>query len=63
MGSTCGTGRAQSPETVRGSEGSQETAEDELKKGFDPTEVFNMDWRNFICKTWHLEPTVRYAKF
>lgn len=60
MGSTFGSGRAQSPETARGSEGGQETAQDDSNKAFDPTDVFNMDWRSFICKTWHLEPTVRY---
>lgn len=24
-----------------------------------PSDVFNKDWRNYHCKTWHLEPTVR----
>lgn len=27
----------------------------------DPTETLQKDWRNYECKTWHLEPTVRYA--
>ncbi|KAF4529363.1 hypothetical protein B566_EDAN016812 [Ephemera danica] len=29
------------------------------RKAFDPAEMFLKDWRNFHCKTWHLEPTVR----
>ncbi|KAF6208729.1 hypothetical protein GE061_014468, partial [Apolygus lucorum] len=41
--------------------GGSDTGEDEKmkKKAFDPTDVFNLDWRAFHCKTWHLEPTVR----
>lgn len=28
------------------------------------TEIsLSMDWRNFNCKTWHLEPTIRYNIF
>ncbi|KAK4878280.1 hypothetical protein RN001_010786 [Aquatica leii] len=27
------------------------------KKSFD--DIFTKDWRNYNCKTWHLEPTVR----
>ncbi|XP_063234537.1 bridge-like lipid transfer protein family member 1 isoform X2 [Bacillus rossius redtenbacheri] len=35
-------------------------SEDERKrKAFDPAEIFTKDWRNYHCKTWHLEPTVR----
>ncbi|XP_065331514.1 bridge-like lipid transfer protein family member 1 isoform X1 [Cloeon dipterum] len=32
---------------------------DSGRKAFDPGEMFLKDWRNFNCKTWHLEPTVR----
>ncbi|XP_014242068.1 uncharacterized protein KIAA1109 isoform X2 [Cimex lectularius] len=43
-----------------GASGSSDTGEEEKKKtAFEPTDVFNMDWRSFVCKTWHLEPTVR----
>lgn len=28
----------------------------------DPTSVLKQDFREFACKTWHLEPTVRYRK-
>ncbi|XP_046402633.1 transmembrane protein KIAA1109 isoform X3 [Ischnura elegans] len=35
-------------------------SDDETKrKAFDPAEMFQKDWRTYICKTWHLEPTVR----
>ena len=33
--------------------------EDRKRKSFDPAEMFTKDWRNYHCKTWHLEPTVR----
>ncbi|PSN42909.1 Uncharacterized protein C0J52_12033, partial [Blattella germanica] len=33
--------------------------EDRKRKAFDPAEMFTKDWRNYHCKTWHLEPTVR----
>lgn len=26
-------------------------------------DAFIKDWRHFECKTWHLEPTVRYMEF
>ncbi|CAB0018125.1 unnamed protein product [Nesidiocoris tenuis] len=42
--------------------GGSDTGEDDRGKkrsNFDPTDVFNLDWRTFHCKTWHLEPTVR----
>ncbi|KAK9502019.1 hypothetical protein O3M35_012630 [Rhynocoris fuscipes] len=39
--------------------GSDIADDDKLAKSLDPTDVFNMDWRSFVCKTWHLEPTVR----
>ncbi|BES96456.1 Fragile site-associated protein C-terminus [Nesidiocoris tenuis] len=42
--------------------GGSDTGEDDRSKkrsNFDPTDVFNLDWRTFHCKTWHLEPTVR----
>nr|CAD7459089.1 unnamed protein product [Timema tahoe] len=35
------------------------TDEDRKRKAFDPAEMFTKDWRNYHCKTWHLEPTVR----
>ena len=25
----------------------------------DPTQMLQQDWREFECRTWHLEPTVR----
>ncbi|XP_014676731.1 PREDICTED: uncharacterized protein KIAA1109-like [Priapulus caudatus] len=25
----------------------------------NPTELLKQDWREFVCNTWHLEPTVR----
>lgn len=35
--------------------------DDKKRKSFEHGEVtgHNKDWRNFHCKTWHLEPTVR----
>lgn len=35
--------------------------DDKKRKTFEHGEVtgHNKDWRNFHCKTWHLEPTVR----
>jgi hypothetical protein len=33
--------------------------EEKKRKAFDPVEMFTKDWRNYHCKTWHLEPTVR----
>jgi hypothetical protein len=33
--------------------------EEKKRKAFDPAEMFTKDWRNYHCKTWHLEPTVR----
>lgn len=38
------------------------TSEEEKKqKSFEHAEVtgYTKDWRNYHCKTWHLEPTVR----
>lgn len=29
------------------------------KKGSIDIDIFAKDWRNFNCKSWHLEPTVR----
>uniref|UniRef100_A0A6P7G1L5 Transmembrane protein KIAA1109 homolog isoform X3 n=1 Tax=Diabrotica virgifera virgifera TaxID=50390 RepID=A0A6P7G1L5_DIAVI len=29
------------------------------KKGSIDVDIFAKDWRNYNCKTWHLEPTVR----
>lgn len=34
--------------------------DDRKKRVFDPADMFTKDWRDFNCKTWHLEPTVRY---
>ena len=28
----------------------------------DPTSVLKQDFRQFDCKTWHLEPTVRLVR-
>lgn len=35
------------------------STDDKKKRGFDPADMFTKDWRDFNCKTWHLEPTVR----
>ena len=35
----------------------QLTNDDEKKRRI----LEQIDWRNYECKTWHLEPTVRYA--
>lgn len=34
------------------------TLEQTQKKSID-VDIFAKDWRNYNCKTWHLEPTVR----
>lgn len=34
------------------------TLEQTQKKSID-VDIFSKDWRNYNCKTWHLEPTVR----
>ncbi|XP_052791422.1 bridge-like lipid transfer protein family member 1 isoform X3 [Mya arenaria] len=34
--------------------------ETEKKKVIDAVTVLQQDWREFECKTWHLEPTVRF---
>lgn len=34
------------------------TLEQAQKKSID-VDIFAKDWRNYNCKTWHLEPTVR----
>nr|CAD7257561.1 unnamed protein product [Timema shepardi] len=56
--------RAHSPENDRRNKdfvvnSSSATEEDRKRKAFDPAEMFTKDWRNYHCKTWHLEPTVR----
>ncbi|CAG2053343.1 unnamed protein product [Timema podura] len=56
--------RAHSPENDRRNKdfvinSSTATDEDRKRKAFDPAEMFTKDWRNYHCKTWHLEPTVR----
>jgi Fragile site-associated protein C-terminus. len=66
---TVGAGnRAQSPDPERhnressGAAGltSASTSDEEKRRiAFDPAEMFTKDWRNYHCKTWHLEPTVR----
>ena len=33
--------------------------EAEIKNLHNPTSVLKQDFREFDCKTWHLEPTVR----
>ncbi|XP_045469148.1 transmembrane protein KIAA1109 isoform X3 [Harmonia axyridis] len=32
---------------------------DPNRKGSIDSNIFSTDWRDFTCKTWHLEPTVR----
>lgn len=32
---------------------------DKEKEKVDIETFLRMDWRNFNCKTWHLEPTIR----
>jgi hypothetical protein len=34
-------------------------SENPTKKGSIDVDIFAKDWRNYNCKTWHLEPTVR----
>ncbi|XP_044260636.1 transmembrane protein KIAA1109 homolog isoform X4 [Tribolium madens] len=34
-------------------------SEGQAKKGSIDVDIFAKDWRNYNCKTWHLEPTVR----
>ncbi|XP_063925143.1 bridge-like lipid transfer protein family member 1 isoform X3 [Zophobas morio] len=34
-------------------------SENPTKKGSIDMDIFAKDWRNYNCKTWHLEPTVR----
>jgi hypothetical protein len=60
--------RAQSPDPEKHSRescavapGNNVSTSDEEKRriAFDPAEMFTKDWRNYHCKTWHLEPTVR----
>ncbi|XP_049857041.1 transmembrane protein KIAA1109 homolog isoform X4 [Schistocerca gregaria] len=50
--------RAHSPEHERRTNSSF-SEEERKRKAFDPAEMFTKDWRNYHCKTWHLEPTVR----
>lgn len=46
------------PEGAKSSKPSiSSAAEGQAKKSFD--DIFTKDWRNYNCKTWHLEPTVR----
>lgn len=35
----------------------QSAVDDEKKRRL----LEQIDWRNYECKTWHLEPTVRYC--
>ncbi|KAF0308265.1 uncharacterized protein FJT64_020498 [Amphibalanus amphitrite] len=35
------------------------TSADGEHKVNDPTQMLQQDWREFECRTWHLEPTVR----
>jgi len=60
--------RAQSPDPEKHNRessgvaaGTNVSTSDEEKRriAFDPAEMFTKDWRNYHCKTWHLEPTVR----
>ena len=55
--------RPHSPDLDRRSRHSSNTGatsdDDRKRKSFDPAEMFTKDWRNYHCKTWHLEPTVR----
>lgn len=34
-------------------------SENPTKKSSIDVDIFAKDWRNYNCKTWHLEPTVR----
>ncbi|XP_031358006.1 transmembrane protein KIAA1109 isoform X3 [Photinus pyralis] len=53
-----GTERKHIPEGAKSSKPSiSSAAESQAKKSFD--DIFTKDWRNYNCKTWHLEPTVR----
>ncbi|KAF5303327.1 hypothetical protein FQA39_LY10066 [Lamprigera yunnana] len=44
-------------EKMRLSPSSTQSEQNLNKKSFD--DIFTKDWRNYNCKTWHLEPTVR----
>nr|XP_018906485.1 PREDICTED: uncharacterized protein KIAA1109 isoform X3 [Bemisia tabaci] len=63
-----GSGPAHSPDLSdrsgksQGGEPVTSTPKDRLKKQQSADhsgDIFTKDWRNFNCKTWHLEPTVR----
>ena len=47
-------------EKERGSDRAMKSPESEIKNIHNPTTVLKQDFREFDCKTWHLEPTVRY---
>lgn len=63
MGSTTASSNLAEPSSSQGSPGInnsplslQLTNEDEKKRRI----LEQIDWRSYECKTWHLEPTVRY---
>ncbi|XKL63293.1 hypothetical protein PGB90_005657 [Kerria lacca] len=48
------------PESSKNRISGHDDNEEKTDTGFDETtERYSKDWRNFQCKTWHLEPTVR----
>lgn len=56
--------RAYSPSPPEGSNKKRDRHNGDGKEQTDSTvaeteERYCKDWRNFQCKTWHLEPTVR----
>ncbi|XP_039287951.1 LOW QUALITY PROTEIN: transmembrane protein KIAA1109 [Nilaparvata lugens] len=53
-----GGGSSESRDDSFGAGNSEEKKQRE-KAAFEASEKFSNDWRNFLCKTWHLEPTVR----
>lgn len=54
---------ARSSVAATGSKSSKAQAESKKKEIIDPVTVLQQDWREYECKTWHLEPTVRYGTF
>ncbi|XP_060586974.1 bridge-like lipid transfer protein family member 1 [Ruditapes philippinarum] len=42
-----------------GGKSAKSQAETKKKEIIDPVTVLQQDWREYECKTWHLEPTVR----
>lgn len=46
---------------INSSKAEKEKEKQEKDNKVDLEAFMRMDWRHFNCKTWHLEPTVRYV--